>query len=67
MYHPSFRIGIEEEYQLIDPRSWELIGYVTHSMGGAKVIAPELQSDLEVAEYLQNTMLSSQTPVCTDN
>jgi carboxylate-amine ligase len=51
---------------LIDPRSWELIGYVTHSMGGAQVIAPELQSDLEVAEYLQNTMLSSQTTVCTD-
>ena len=66
MYHPSFRIGIEEEYQLIDPRSWELIGYVTHSMGGAQVIAPELQSDLEFAEYLQNTMRSSETPVCTD-
>ena len=29
MYHPSFRIGIEEEYQLIDPQCWELIGYVT--------------------------------------
>ena len=66
MYHPSFRIGIEEEYQLIDPESWELIGYVTHSLGGAQVIAPELQPDLEFAGHLQSTMLSSGAPVCAD-
>ena len=66
MYHPSFRIGIEEEYQLIDPQSWELIGYVTHSLGGAQVIAPELEPDLEFAGHLQSTTLSSGAPVCAD-
>jgi len=66
MYHPSFRIGIEEEYQLIDPQSWELIGYVTQSMGGAQVIAPERKPDLEFAGQLQSTVLSTGAPVYAD-
>jgi len=66
MYHPSYRIGIEEEYQLIDPQSWELIGYVTQSMGGAQVISPERNSDLDFAGHLQSTVLSSGGPVCAD-
>lgn len=66
MYHPSFRIGIEEEYQLIDPQSWELIGYVTQSMGGAQVIAAKRQPELEFAGHLQSSELSSGAPVCAD-
>ena len=66
MYYPSYRIGIEEEYQLIDPQSWELIGYVTQSMGGAQVISPELNSDLDFARHLRTTVLSSGAPVSPD-
>ena len=32
MYHPTFNIGIEEEYQMIEPESRALLGYVTQSM-----------------------------------
>lgn len=30
MSEPSFAIGIEEEYQLVDPESRELTSYITH-------------------------------------
>jgi carboxylate-amine ligase len=66
MYHPSFNIGIEEEYQLIDPESWELIGYVTQTMGGAQVIAQERKPGLEFAGHLQNAVLAVGAPVCAD-
>ena len=32
MDYPSFNIGIEEEYQFIEPQSRELLGYATLSM-----------------------------------
>ncbi len=41
-YHspPSFNIGIEEEYQFIDPQSRELLGYATQSMSRGAVAHP---------------------------
>ena len=41
MYHPSLNIGIEEEYQLIDPQSRELLGYVTQSMANDQLLVRE--------------------------
>jgi hypothetical protein len=32
MFHPSYNIGIEEEYQVVDPDTRELLGYITQSM-----------------------------------
>jgi hypothetical protein len=29
MYYPSFNVGIEEEYQIIDPDSGELMGFIS--------------------------------------
>ena len=41
MYYPSLNIGIEEEYQLIDPESRELVGYVTQSMSQDQLVVRE--------------------------
>ena len=41
MYHPSYNIGIEEEYQLIDPASRELLGYVRQSMSRDRMVVNE--------------------------
>ena len=33
MVHPTFNIGIEEEYQMIEPESRALLGYVSQING----------------------------------
>lgn len=66
MYHPSFNIGIEEEYQLIDPESWELIGYVTQSMAREGIVVQERHPDSDLARHLENAVLDIGTPASAD-
>jgi len=66
MSHPSLNIGIEEEYQLIDPASRELLGYVTQSMARQELLVQERQPDFEIAERFHSAVIEAGTPVCAD-
>ncbi|MDH3254641.1 MAG: carboxylate-amine ligase [Acidobacteriota bacterium] len=62
MSQPHFTIGIEEEYQIIDPDSRELTSYVQEFLDQGRVvlkdqIKPEfLQSQIEVGSTICHTM-----------
>ena len=67
MYHPSFNLGIEEEYQVIDPESRELLGYVTQSMAREKMVVNErVLANVELAELVRSGTVGVGTPVCVD-
>lgn len=66
MYLSSFNIGIEEEYQLIDPESRELLGYVTQSMARDRMVVRERTLETEFARAVQESVIETGTPVCTD-
>lgn len=66
MYHPSFNIGIKEEYQLIDPDSYELVGYVTRSMARNKMVVQERHSDVGFTRHVEDAALEAGTPMCAD-
>ena len=60
MKPPSLTIGIEEEYQIIDPETRELKSYITEILDGDRLILeqvkPELhQSMVEVGTKVCNT------------
>ena len=38
---PSFNIGIEEEYQIIDPETRELRSYITEMLAAGKMVMAE--------------------------
>jgi glutamate---cysteine ligase / carboxylate-amine ligase len=46
MKAPSLTIGIEEEYQVIDPKTCELKSYITEILQGDKVIMDEIKPEL---------------------
>jgi glutamate---cysteine ligase / carboxylate-amine ligase len=46
MKAPSLTIGIEEEYQVIDPATLELRSYITEILQGDKVIMDEIKPEL---------------------
>ncbi len=61
MKAPSLTIGIEEEYQIVDPRTRELCSYITHVLEGGRVkiagVKPELhQSTVEVGSCVCETV-----------
>jgi len=66
MYYPSLNIGIEEEYQLIDPQSRELVGYITQSMSREQLVVRERTPDAELAQTFGNAVIEVGTPVCAD-
>ena len=66
MYHPSFNIGIEEEYQLIDPATYELVGYVSQSMARDRIEIQARHPDVKIAEPGQSPVVEAGTPVCVD-
>lgn len=66
MYHPSYNIGIEEEYQLIDPHSRELLGYVRQSMSRDRMVVNERTADTDFAQQIGDAVLEVGTPVCAD-
>lgn len=66
MYQPSFNIGIEEEYQFIDPQSRELLGYATLSMSREKITVRERTPDTEFATKMSDFGVEAGTPVASD-
>lgn len=66
MYHPSFNIGIEEEYQVIDPHSRELLGYVTQSMANEQMVVRERDPEADLAQRFSGAVIQVGTPVCAD-
>ena len=66
MYHPSFNIGIEEEYQLIDPGSRELLGFVRNSMSQEQLLVQEKRADFDFVQRVGSGALEAGTPVCVD-
>jgi carboxylate-amine ligase len=66
MYYPSLNIGIEEEYQLIDPQNRELLGYVTQSMSQEQLVVRERTPEVELAQPFDEAVIEVGTPVCAD-
>jgi carboxylate-amine ligase len=66
MYHPSLNIGIEEEYQLVDPQNRELLGYVTQSMSQDQLVVRERTPEVELAQPFDEAVIEVGTPVCAD-
>lgn len=66
MYRPTFNIGIEEEYQMIEPESRALLGYVSQSMAGDRMLVQERTPDLNLVERFSGGIIEAGTPVCAD-
>jgi glutamate---cysteine ligase / carboxylate-amine ligase len=66
MYYPSFNIGIEEEYQVVDTASRELLGYVTQSMAREKMVLNERVPSAELGDLVHSGSIAVGTPVCVD-
>ena len=56
---PSFSIGIEEEYQIIDPQSRELRSYITEMLEAGKMTMRE-----QVKAELHQSIVEVGTKVC---
>src|SRR6266478_2002217 len=59
MNPPSLTIGIEEEYQIIDPQTRELRSYITQILQDSKLILRE-----QVKAELHQSMVEVGTEVC---
>lgn len=59
---PTLTIGIEEEYQIIDPETRELRSYITELIDGDKKVLVER----ELMPELHQSMVELGTPVCDD-
>jgi carboxylate-amine ligase len=46
MREPSLTLGIEEEYQIVDPATGELRSYITQILQDGEVIVPDLKPEL---------------------
>src|SRR5215208_2587848 len=57
---PSLTIGIEEEYQIIDPETRELRSFITQFLEGDKVVMVER----DLKPELHQSMVELGTPVC---
>ncbi len=66
MHYPSFNIGIEEEYQLIDPQSRELLAYVRQNMGREQLVVTERRPELDITQSVESASIAAGTPVCAD-
>jgi len=60
MKRPSFSLGIEEEYQIIDPQTRELRSYITEFLEGGKLILRER----EIKPEMFQSVMELGTPVC---
>ncbi|MEA3338076.1 MAG: carboxylate-amine ligase [Chloroflexota bacterium] len=69
MKAPSLTIGIEEEYQIIDPETRELRSYITQFMeseqGAVEIVKGKLKTG-ELKPELHASMVELGTPVCSD-
>ncbi len=60
MERPSLTLGIEEEYQIVDPETRELRAHITNLIDGDRMILIER----EVKPELHQSMVELGTPVC---
>ncbi|HRJ41439.1 MAG: carboxylate-amine ligase [Caldilineaceae bacterium] len=60
MKRPSLTIGIEEEYQVVDPESGELRSFITQFIENGKMMMVER----EIKPELHQSMVEMGTPVC---
>ena len=60
MKRPSLTIGIEEEYQVVDPESGELRSFITQFIKDGKMVMVER----EIKPELHQSMVEMGTPVC---
>ncbi|MBX3050106.1 MAG: carboxylate-amine ligase [Caldilineaceae bacterium] len=60
MKRPSLTIGIEEEYQVVDPESGELRSFITQFIEDGKMVMIER----EIKPELHQSMVEMGTPVC---
>jgi carboxylate-amine ligase len=58
---PSLSIGIEEEYQIVDPETRELRSFITQFIDNDRIIMVER----EIKPELHQSMVELGTPVCT--
>ena len=56
---PSFNIGIEEEYQIIDPETRELRSYITEMLAAGKMVMAE-----QIKAELHQSIVEIGTSVC---
>jgi carboxylate-amine ligase len=59
MQAPSFSIGIEEEYQIIDPHTRELTSYITEMLEAGKMVLAE-----QIKAELHQSIVEVGTNVC---
>ena len=59
MNAPSLTIGIEEEYQIIDPASGELKSYITQILEDGKMLLKE-----QIKAELHQSMVEVGTEIC---
>src|SRR3990170_365400 len=59
MAAPSFSIGIEEEYQIIDPQTRELKSYITQLLEAGKITLQE-----HIKAEMHQSMIEIGTKVC---
>jgi len=59
---PSLSIGIEEEYQIVDPETRELRSFITEFIDNGKLVMMEC----ELKPELHQAMVELGTPVCKD-
>ena len=59
---PSLSIGIEEEYQIVDPETRELRSYITEFIENGKLVMMEC----ELKPELHQAMVELGTPVCSN-
>ena len=59
---PSLSIGIEEEYQIVDPETRELRSYITEFIDNGKLVMMEC----ELKPELHQAMVELGTPVCSN-
>ena len=60
MKRPSFNLGVEEEYQIIDPQTRGLRSYITEFLEGGKLILRER----EIKPEMFQSVVELGTPVC---
>jgi carboxylate-amine ligase len=67
MQPPSLTIGVEEEYQIIDPQTRKLTSYITQFMeserGAVEIVKGQLKAG-ELKPELHASMVELGTPVC---
>ncbi|MDQ3250272.1 MAG: glutamate-cysteine ligase family protein, partial [Chloroflexota bacterium] len=57
---PSLTLGIEEEYQIVDPETRELRSFITQFIDGDRIVMVER----ELKPELHQSMVELGTPVC---